>query len=198
MNSSSFTTSALGVRIRQQRQLFGLTQAELARAVGVSRKFIVDLESGKETASLGLALKVLQELGFEEPGAKQAPDRGEEIARAFQQTLEGRDYEYALRLVSEYAAESLENGRPLLRQAPELADQQYLVALAALTRWVAAKTQSIIPSWARKVAPSVEPVFLADKIYPVGDRMKQLIRAETPTELKDLNVWMRERSLATV
>ncbi|MFJ2618011.1 transcriptional regulator [Glutamicibacter sp. NPDC087344] len=147
---------------------------------------------------MALTLKVLQEPGFEEPATKQIPDRSDDIARAFQQTLATEDYEYALRLVSEYAAESLEAGQPLLRKAPELGDKQYIVALAALTRWVAAKTQSVTPSWALNVSPSAQPVFLSDKIYPVGKRMKALIRAETPAELKRLNVWMRERSLATV
>ncbi|WP_431712036.1 helix-turn-helix domain-containing protein [Glutamicibacter uratoxydans] len=197
MESSSYTASALGARIKHQRKTLGLTQAELARSVGVSRKFLIDLEAGKETAALGLVLKVLQELGFEEPGMNRMQDRGAEIARAFQQTLAMQDYEYALRLVSEYTTESLEKRGPLLREAPVLEDPQYFVALAALTRWIASKTQSHTPRWARRVLPSPEPVFLSEKIYPVGDRMKELIRAETPIELKELNVWMRERSLAT-
>ncbi len=157
---------------------------------------MVELKAGKESASLGLTLKVLQELGFEESATKQIPDRSDDIARAFQQTLATEDYEYALRLVSEYTAESLQAGRPLLRKAPELDDKQYIVALAALTRWVAAKTRSITPSWALNVSPSAEPVFLSEKIYPVRERMKELIRIETPAELKGINVWMRERSLA--
>lgn len=191
-------SSNLGVRIRDRRKALGLTQQELAASVGVSRKFIVDLEAGKESASLGLSLRVLHELGFEEPGLRRAPDRGEEIAGVFQRTLAAHDYEYALRLIGEYAAESLEKGHPLLRETPAIEDAQYLVTLAALTRWVASKTGTLTPSWARKISPSLEPIFLAEKIYPVGDRMKQLIKSETPQELKDLNVWIRERSLATV
>lgn len=183
------------MRIRQQRKSLGLTQAEVANAVGSSRKFIVDLEAGKETASLGLTLKVLHELEFDEPGSTLIPDRGEQLASVFRRTLEEQDYEYSLRLVGEYAADSLEHGRPLLRQEPELDDPEYEVALAALTRWIAAKTQSEVPRWAQDIAPASEPVFLAEKIYPVGNRMKKLIQSETPIELSELNVWMRERSL---
>ena len=187
----------LGTRIKAQRKALGMTQGELAASAGVSRKFISELESGKDSASLGLTLKVLHELGFEEPALRKAPDRGEEISGVFRRSLAAKDYEYALRLVGEYAAESLQEGRPLLRQRPAIDDAQYLVTLAALTRWVASKTDSITPAWARKTAASAEPVFLSEKIYPVGARMKQLIRSETPKELREMNVWMRERSLAT-
>ena len=192
-----YTASKLGSQIRHRRKQLGLTQADLARAVDVSRKFIVDLEAGKETASLGLALRVLQELGFEELGSKLTTDRGREIANNFRKALDACDYEYALRLVGKYASESLEKGRPLLRDSPALNDEQYMVALAGLTRWIASKTGSLTPLWARQVEPSSNPVFLSEKIYQVGDRMKELIRSETPKELSELNVWMRERSLAT-
>lgn len=196
MGTRNYSTAQLGMRSRRQRKSLGLTQAEAANAIGASRKFIVDLEAGKETASLGLTLKVFQELEFDEPGSTLIPDRGEQLASVFRQTLEEHDYEYALRLVGEYAAESLEQGRPLLRQEPKLDDFQYEVALAALTRWIAAKTQSVVPRWAQDIAPASEPVFSAEKIYPVGNRMKKLIKSETPSELRELNVWMREGGLA--
>lgn len=197
MKSSSFTAASLADKIRTQRGVLGLTQAALASSVGVSRKFIVDLESGKEMVALGLVLKVLETLGFEEPGRRIIRNRGAEIAREFQQTLNAQDYEYALRLVSEYSAESIDQGRPLLDKSPALEDAQYQVALAALTRWIANKTQTPIPRWAADITRPAEPVFLLEKLYPVGEKMKEVIRAETPRELQELNVWIRERSLGT-
>jgi len=41
-----------------------LSQAELARRAGVSRKWIYELEGGKRTAETGLLLRVLNELGL--------------------------------------------------------------------------------------------------------------------------------------
>jgi HTH-type transcriptional regulator/antitoxin HipB len=41
-----------------------MSQAELARRAGVSRKWIYEFEAGKPTAELGLLLRVLEELGL--------------------------------------------------------------------------------------------------------------------------------------
>jgi DNA-binding XRE family transcriptional regulator len=41
-----------------------LRQEDLARAVGVSRKWIIDIEGGKERAELWMVLKTLQVLGL--------------------------------------------------------------------------------------------------------------------------------------
>ncbi len=41
----------------------GLTQSELALAAGVGLRFMVDLEAGKPTLSLGHVLKVIHVLG---------------------------------------------------------------------------------------------------------------------------------------
>jgi transcriptional regulator with XRE-family HTH domain len=41
-----------------------MTQADLAGAAGVSRRWLLDLESGKPTAQIGLVLRTLQALGL--------------------------------------------------------------------------------------------------------------------------------------
>ncbi|WP_159613334.1 helix-turn-helix domain-containing protein [Glutamicibacter sp. JC586] len=202
METSPFTVASLADKIRTQRGVLGLSQATLAKSVGVSRKFIVDLESGKETVALGLVFKVLKRLGFEEPGLRiindrGINDRGTEIAEGFRETLEAKDFEFALRLISEYSTESLAEGRPLLAQSPELEDWQYQVALAAVTKWISSQTNTPVPRWAADIARPSEAVFLSEKLYPVREKMKKLIRAETPPELRELNVWMRQRSLGT-
>lgn len=50
--------------VRGRRLDRGLNQAELARRVGVSRKWISEFETGKPTAEFGLVIRVLEELGL--------------------------------------------------------------------------------------------------------------------------------------
>lgn len=54
----------LGLAVRQGRQDRGQTQAELAAAAGVSRRWLSDLEAGKATAEFGLILRTLDALGI--------------------------------------------------------------------------------------------------------------------------------------
>lgn len=57
-------TKELGLIIRDARKQQGLTQEDLAGLTGTGRRFISDLEQGKETAELGKVLAVLASLGF--------------------------------------------------------------------------------------------------------------------------------------
>ena len=59
------TPALLGARIRLARKAQGLTQTELAEIAGTGQRFISELERGKASAQLGLALHVLQLLGLE-------------------------------------------------------------------------------------------------------------------------------------
>ena len=59
------TPSELGHLAREVRTLRRLTQAHLATQVGVSRKWVIDLEAGKRTAELALVLRTLNALGVE-------------------------------------------------------------------------------------------------------------------------------------
>jgi HTH-type transcriptional regulator / antitoxin HipB len=54
----------IAAAVRGRRQDLGLSQAELSRRAGVSRKWISEFEAGKPTAELGLVLRVLDQLGF--------------------------------------------------------------------------------------------------------------------------------------
>jgi HTH-type transcriptional regulator/antitoxin HipB len=58
------TAVEFGAAIRKARKQQRLTQRQLALAVGAGERFIVDLESGKETARLGKALRVAAALGL--------------------------------------------------------------------------------------------------------------------------------------
>ncbi|MDP2119528.1 MAG: helix-turn-helix domain-containing protein [Hoeflea sp.] len=55
---------ALGHLIRTERKRQQLTQEQLAAVAGVGVRFVRELEAGKESCRLGLALGVLQTLGL--------------------------------------------------------------------------------------------------------------------------------------
>lgn len=54
----------LAATIRGRRTDLGMSQAELAKRTGVSRKWIYEFEAGKPTAEFGLLLRVLDALGL--------------------------------------------------------------------------------------------------------------------------------------
>lgn len=56
------TIRAMAAAVRGRRTDLKLSQAELARRAGVSRKWVSEFEAGKPTAEFGLALRVLDEL----------------------------------------------------------------------------------------------------------------------------------------
>ena len=56
--------SSLGREIRRVRRDQGLTQDELALVAGVSRRFVIEVEGGKETSRVGKVLHLLQILGI--------------------------------------------------------------------------------------------------------------------------------------
>lgn len=56
------TPSDLAALIRDHRTRLGLDQGELAKQVGVSRKWIVEVEGGKSSAEVGLILRTLRVL----------------------------------------------------------------------------------------------------------------------------------------
>ena len=62
--SKVLSAAQIGQRVRQTRQQLGLTQPQLALAVGVGIRFIVDLEAGKSTVRLDKVLQVLEGLGL--------------------------------------------------------------------------------------------------------------------------------------
>lgn len=52
-----------GLMVARGRKALGLTQRELALAIGTGERFIVDLEAGKPTAHLGKALAAAKAVG---------------------------------------------------------------------------------------------------------------------------------------
>lgn len=58
------TNSELGELIRKERKSQQLTQEQLAALAGVGVRFVRELEHGKESCRIGLAIQVLQTLGL--------------------------------------------------------------------------------------------------------------------------------------
>lgn len=56
------TPRDLGSAIRERRKALSLDQVELAKRVGVSRRWLIQVENGKPGASLGLLLRTLHAL----------------------------------------------------------------------------------------------------------------------------------------
>ncbi|MBI4699873.1 MAG: type II toxin-antitoxin system Y4mF family antitoxin [Deltaproteobacteria bacterium] len=59
------TPTDVGLLIRDRRRRLGLRQNDLARTVGVSRQWIVEVERGRPRAELGLVLRTLAALGID-------------------------------------------------------------------------------------------------------------------------------------
>jgi transcriptional regulator with XRE-family HTH domain len=53
----------LGDTIARRRDALGITQAQLAFSIGVNRRVIGELERGKETVQVGIALRALAAVG---------------------------------------------------------------------------------------------------------------------------------------
>lgn len=58
-------TSDFGTRIRVRREQLNLTQGGLADVVGVNRRVIGELERGKPSVQLAIALRVAEALGMD-------------------------------------------------------------------------------------------------------------------------------------
>jgi HTH-type transcriptional regulator/antitoxin HipB len=58
------TPADLGALIRDHRTRLGLDQKSLAKKVGVSRQWIVEVEKGKPRAAIGLLLRTVDALGL--------------------------------------------------------------------------------------------------------------------------------------
>lgn len=55
----------LGRALRERRRAAGLTQDDVAAAAGVNRRVVGELERGKPTVQLAIALRVAEALGLD-------------------------------------------------------------------------------------------------------------------------------------
>ncbi|MGO4859783.1 type II toxin-antitoxin system Y4mF family antitoxin [Arthrobacter sp. 2MCAF14] len=197
------TPAAAGAIIRARRQERGLSQQSLAESAGVSRKFIVDLEAGHERAELGKTMAVLHTLGLSLtasdaiPGGSDYDPARRDYAETFTQLIGTRDFELAIKMLADYATASLKAGRPLLQRSPRLKDPHWSAALAGITNYTAHRLGQPAPSWTRRIKALNEAWMPAESYRTVKEPMKKFTMSQTPAELAALNVFIRERSLAT-
>ena len=59
------TPKELGQHLLEERKRLKLTQKEISEFSDVGRKFIIEMEKGKETAQLGKVFELLNSLGLE-------------------------------------------------------------------------------------------------------------------------------------
>ncbi len=57
--------SAFGQRVRARRKRLDLTLEDVANVVGVNRRVIGELERGKSSVQVGIALRVAQAVGLD-------------------------------------------------------------------------------------------------------------------------------------
>jgi len=66
-------SSAIGARVRQERQSRHWTLDQLSEAAGVSRRMIVNVEQGAANPSVGTLLRISDALGIGLPALVEAP-----------------------------------------------------------------------------------------------------------------------------
>ena len=59
------TPQDIGLTIRERRLQLGIDQSDLARRVGVSRQWLVEIEKGKPRAEIGLVFRTLRALDLD-------------------------------------------------------------------------------------------------------------------------------------
>lgn len=197
------TPAAAGAIIRARRTARGLSQQTLAETAGVSRKFLIDLEAGHDRAELGKTLAVMAALGLTLSATDPLP-RGKDFdparrdyAKTFTELLAERDFEFAIKMLADYATASLATGRPLLQRSPRLKDPHWSAALAGITNYTAHRLGQPAPPWTRRIKPLDSAWMPAQSYRTIREPMKKLTMSQTPKELAALNVFIRERSLAT-
>lgn len=72
--STSGLASAIGVRIRQERQTRHWTLDRLAQAAGVSRRMVINVEQGTANPSVGTLLRISDALGVGLPALVEPPE----------------------------------------------------------------------------------------------------------------------------
>lgn len=73
--STTALASAIGTRIRQERQSRHWTLDQLAEAAGVSRRMVVNVEQGAANPSVGTLLRISDALGVGLPALVEPPQR---------------------------------------------------------------------------------------------------------------------------
>ena len=71
--SAADLASAIGVRVKQERQARRWTLDQLAEAAGVSRRMVINVEQGAANPSVGTLLRISDALGVGLPALVEPP-----------------------------------------------------------------------------------------------------------------------------
>ncbi|MBT2515460.1 helix-turn-helix domain-containing protein [Arthrobacter sp. ISL-30] len=183
----------LGRAIRGARIQAGLSQLELARRGGVSRKLVGELEAGKDTAELGPALRVAAVLGLTWQAPAPTPQSVlDEAAEAVRDELSNGDIDFTLRLALD-AFKRLQAMEPTrLRKPRSTGDLRWDALLAAGAR-IALRGSKVKPRWGSRL---VQPWFPAEGVRRISDAYRQLTVRRTPKEFADFNIFLNDKSFA--
>ncbi|MGP9782223.1 hypothetical protein CQ010_13580 [Arthrobacter sp. MYb211] len=187
------TARDLGRAIRGARIQSGLSQQGLANKTGLSRKFIFDLESGKETAELGASLRVADALNIRWAAPPLTPQTIlEEAARDIARELSSGDGEFALRI----AMDSLKQLKKLkperLKKPRPTGSERFDALLAAGARIALEGVSAQKPRWGKKLQ---DPWFPGDDTRSMSDAFRELTIKRTPKTMADFNIFLKDNSL---
>lgn len=152
-------------QLRSARVSQGLTQRDVAQALGTTQSAVARLESGE----ISPRLSTLQSYGWVVGGrvALANPDVVAAAGSAVASALEREDPDGALRALLQFVADAgaVSDLAPALRREPEpIGDRRWDAALAAAAAWVTRGRGIAPPAWA--AAPSR---YLEGPWFPVAD-----------------------------
>lgn len=188
-----------GELVRNLRLKRGLTQQQLAERAGVSRKFVTEFEAGHERAELGKSLSLLRAVGAQlqtHETSSPMEDALEETLRAFRTEAGTGAPDFAIRLLAKAIAYVEQIGpRATVIAKPQNTDSgEWEKLYRAAMRYGFRRTGIEPPAW-------THPSPLQDPWYPAApstDRYAEMTRRQTPPELAEANIFLREKSLSSV
>lgn len=187
------TAQELGRAIRGARIQSGLSQQELASKTRQSRKFIIDLESGKETAELGASLRVADALNICWTAPPPTPQAIlDETARDIARELSSGDSEFALRIAMD-SLKQLKMMKPEhLKKPSPTGSERFDALLAAGARIALDGNSAQKPRWGAKLQ---EPWFPGGDTRSMSDAFRELTIKRTSKAFADFNIFLKDNSL---
>lgn len=191
---------AAGRMIRGRRREMGMSQAQLAERAGVSRKFVASFESGHERAELGKFMMLASALDWsitmtpaERPAGRWSLD---DVARDIRRELHAGDPEFAMRILAD-AIQHLRSAQklPAPLQPPSTGSTKWDTLLAASVRYAYRLREEEAPAWTR--ARPLRREWFPYDFRPLSEPWKNLSREQTPRELSEAGISIRERSLTS-
>lgn len=187
------SAQTLGQAIRGTRIERGLSQQALAELSGLSRKYIGDLEMGKESVELGAALRVAAAMDIVWNAPAPTPQSIlDQAARAIALEVANGDSQFALQLAMDCFLQLKSMNPSRLKKPPATGSLRFDALLAAGARAVLDQHPSTPPRWGSKLS---EPWFPADDVMELTDEFRALTIRRTPRRFAEFNIFLKDNSL---